>query len=403
MAYQMPTSLDQVQLPGQIPGVRSGDTEGGFDTLFYGQNSPQEGYTSMLRSLGYMPAGGIDWNAPFQKIQGDYKTPFSGTTADAYKLMYPNMQKITDPTHGDLLQLGQYNNTGIDYFTGAESESGWDKLMGSGFTVALPLAMAAMGGAFTGGNLFGSGGGAVFGDNPEFLNAAGFGTSSAAESAGASGITSIFGNTTGGGMDDLLKVLQKAGVLPGSQGGLGSIFNIGRGLYGMYQGSQMKDLAERAMTAENPFGPERAGYAAKLRNLYNNPNSITSMPGYEAGLTAVERKMAAQGYNGSGNMMAALQKYGGDFFNSEADRLATLAGAKFAPSGGSQLLAGNIAGNQMQGNSLNSLIYGALGLASPMRSGGSRSIPGVIDESGAYGGFNGSDLSRILSQIDMGV
>jgi hypothetical protein len=78
----------------------------------------------------------------------------------------------------------------------------------------------------------------------------------------------------------------------------------------------------------------------------------------------VERKMASQGYNGSGNMMTALQRYGGDAFNSEAARLAQLAGANFAPSGGQALLSGNVAANNLASQSLGSLGYGVAGAAS---------------------------------------
>lgn len=48
-----------------------------------------------------------------------------------------------------------------------------------------------------------------------------------------------------------------------------------------------------------------------------NPADLPNLPGYQAGLEAVRRSMASQGYQGSGNMAAALQKYGGDFYNQE--------------------------------------------------------------------------------------
>ena len=85
------------------------------------------------------------------------------------------------------------------------------------------------------------------------------------------------------------------------------------------------------------------------------------MPGYEAGLDAVTRKMASQGYLGSGNMMAALQKYGGDFFNAETARLGNLAGAQFGPSGGAALLQGTNYANDLASKALASLGYGIRG------------------------------------------
>lgn len=62
-----------------------------------------------------------------------------------------------------------------------------------------------------------------------------------------------------------------------------------------------------------------------------NPQDITGMPGYQAGLEAVQRSMAAQGYQGSGNMMAALAKYGGDFYNQYANQRLQSAQAQAGP------------------------------------------------------------------------
>lgn len=168
--------------------------------------------------------------------------------------------------------------------------------------------------------------------------------------------------SSSGGMWDLINRLRQLGLMPGGGGPLSTISNIGSGIYGMYQSNQMKQLAEEAARMQDPFGAQRAQYANKLSALYANPSSITGMPGYQAGLDAVERKMASQGYLGSGNMMTALHQYGGDFFDKEVARLSNLAGAQFAPSGGNALLAGNIAGNNLMGQSLASLGYGVRGL-----------------------------------------
>ena len=51
-----------------------------------------------------------------------------------------------------------------------------------------------------------------------------------------------------------------------------------------------------------------------------NPKDIQGIPGYQAGQDAVMRSMSAQGYQGSGNMMAAMSKYGGDFYNNYANQ-----------------------------------------------------------------------------------
>jgi hypothetical protein len=108
------------------------------------------------------------------------------------------------------------------------------------------------------------------------------------------------------------------------------------------------------------------------------------MPGYKAGETAVQRSMMAQGYGGSGNMMAALQEYGGNAFNQEAARLSSLAGSQFPPTGGNTLMAGNIAANDLASKSLASMGY-ALSGGSPMEQmyrmmmGGASSGGGITD------------------------
>lgn len=80
-----------------------------------------------------------------------------------------------------------------------------------------------------------------------------------------------------------------------------NLMQMGSGLYGIAQGRQMKALAQQQIDAANA---QRAGVPLPTSQ------NITQMPGYQAGLDAVQRSMLAQGYQGSGNMMAALQNYG---------------------------------------------------------------------------------------------
>lgn len=152
--------------------------------------------------------------------------------------------------------------------------------------------------------------------------------------------------------------------LRGGGGGLGgrggfNLFDAGRGLYGMYQSRQMSDLAAQYAKQADPFGPYRDQYAQQLSALSANPSLITSMPGYQAGLDAVQRSLAAQGYQGSGNMMAALQQYGQQAYQQEMSRLASLAGAGFAPSSGATIgLQGALGASDILGSSLYSLGQG---------------------------------------------
>lgn len=157
-----------------------------------------------------------------------------------------------------------------------------------------------------------------------------------------------------GGDTDWLDLLKRFGP---------SVLSLISGGVGLSQAGNLSALSREAANRADPFASRRSKYADMLDALYANPSSIVNMPGYKAGETAVTRSQAAGGYLGSGNMMAALQKYGGDFFNSEANRLATLAGAGSVGGGSNQLLAGGVASSDMLSRALASLMYGVKGMA----------------------------------------
>lgn len=354
-------------------------------------------------------------------------TPFQGSIADAWKVLYPQGRWLDSPKHGSLFDHGpmnqaawgmtNQNDTSIDpgllavlaiasggLAMGALGGAGAAGAAGVGAADAAGLAAmgadAGLSGAAldafvasggTMGSTMAGGGGVGFGAGELFTGAGSGGgvgnswmdsvknlfspsTSSGAGMSASAGITDATGLTggaggaggmtggTGGGMFDFMEMLKRMGMIPGSGGPMSTMMNLGSGLYGMYQSNEMKKLAEEAARMQDPFGPERGQYAGKLRNLYANPSSIVGMPGYQAGLDAVERKMASQGYLGSGNMMASLHQYGGDFFDKEVARLSGLAGAQFPPTGGNALLQGNMAGNNLASQSLATLGYGVRGL-----------------------------------------
>lgn len=141
---------------------------------------------------------------------------------------------------------------------------------------------------------------------------------------------------------------------------LGSAMSIGSGLYGLSQASQLQRTAQQAAQMQDPFGPYRSQYANQLSYLMANPTSVSSLPGYQAGLDAVMRSQAAGGYLGSGNMMAALQQYGGNFYQQQLQNLMGLSGAGFAPSGGNVLMQGTGQAANLAGASLGSIGYGAM-------------------------------------------
>lgn len=91
-------------------------------------------------------------------------------------------------------------------------------------------------------------------------------------------------------------------------------------------GNLSADMLKTAASGALKFGPPIMQIVAGLqaqnqaRSLQEqmklpDPSQVTSLPGYQTGLDAVQRSLAAQGYQGSGNMIAALHNYGGAFYN----------------------------------------------------------------------------------------
>ncbi|HWV44638.1 MAG TPA: hypothetical protein VN039_01195 [Nitrospira sp.] len=128
-------------------------------------------------------------------------------------------------------------------------------------------------------------------------------------------------------LDKLKSYLGELGSAGKTIGKVGGGLNILSGLYGLTQ-------ANKVAAAADPFAPYRSQYATQLSALEANPSSITSLPGYTAGLQAVQRAQAAQGYTGSGNAMNALAQYGQGFYNQQVQQLAALAGAGATPGAG---------------------------------------------------------------------
>lgn len=151
-----------------------------------------------------------------------------------------------------------------------------------------------------------------------------------------------------------------AGVRGAPNTSLMSPLSIAQGAYGLYNSNRLKQLAAEQALKADPNSAYRASYAARLNSLSTDPSSIFSTPGYAAGEQAVQRTMAAQGYTGSGNARIAMQKYGGDFYNQEMQRLMTLSGGNAGQTVAPALnLAGNESAINLAGQSLNSIGYGA--------------------------------------------
>lgn len=101
-----------------------------------------------------------------------------------------------------------------------------------------------------------------------------------------------------------------------------------------------KKSGDKVAAASDPFAKYRGYYGEQLMDLEKNPGLLTQRPGYQAGLDAVERTMGSRGYLGSGNLGASMFRFGGQFYNEEANRLAALAGAGQTPGAGQVASAG---------------------------------------------------------------
>ena len=105
-------------------------------------------------------------------------------------------------------------------------------------------------------------------------------------------------------------------------GGLGAAGQLLSGIRGIQQAGNVADTAAQS----NATGPYRAGWASMLNDLLTGKTSMSDTPGFKAGQDAITTSQAAKGYLNSGNMMAALQNYGGTQFQNYASLLGNLAG-----------------------------------------------------------------------------
>lgn len=236
--------------------------------------------------------------------------------------------------------------------------------------------------------------------------------------AGGGGIPRVPGGggiPGGGGPTDLLKLL--GGILPGLAG-----------LQGAKDSENSADkafeLANEMIQRSDPFyryrehaGQRMVDRQLQLENYSVDPGDVTQIPGYQAGLEAVQRAGAAQGFTGSGNMVKALQDYGGNFWNAERqfrvgertalqgerDKLAGYAGGNVAPGAGfgpaAQLFGSGLAseayGNQAQINGIGQIL-------SALGGGGNPSTGSFFDLFRNFGsslGGGGANPSDVMTQL----
>jgi hypothetical protein len=220
----------------------------------------------------------------------------------------------------------------------ASDKLGYDnQWFGKGADLGTGIDMAAA--AWFGGSqlagMFGGQGAGIGGE--QFMNGmGGFGgmTGSGAQGAGA------FASGSGSGIGSMFG-------MSGNQAG--GVMDLVRGGFGLYQSNQLKKASQPSAINKQAD--------AELAALLADPSRVTSLPGYEAGIEAVQRGMAAQGFLGSGNMATALQKYGGDFYNNALTQYGNL--SQLGRGGSAQYRMGGI---ELAGQALNSLGYGGLKL-----------------------------------------
>lgn len=173
-------------------------------------------------------------------------------------------------------------------------------------------------------------------------------------------------------------------------GGGGGLMQLLGGALGLNAGKKGQDLVNDLIKRSDPFADYRKGYADKLAGMFADPaGTVTQVPGFAAGQEAITRSMAAGGYLGSGNMMAEMQKYGGDQWMKQAQFLSQLAGSQFAPGNNAVGLA-NIAGqsNATTNNSWANILKGIGGLAPTIMN----SFGGGGDGFGSFG--SGADYAN---------
>lgn len=156
------------------------------------------------------------------------------------------------------------------------------------------------------------------------------------------GTTELFGGAGGGGglLDTLRQQFGRLGFGGGAGGGGGLFGGMPSGLRTALGGMQLLGGLQQYQAGRERLAQQR-GYAQQIQNLMANPSAALTTPGYLAGEQAVRRSMASQGYQGSGNMAAALAGVGASAYQNQLANLAALQGTS-APVASPMMALGNI-------------------------------------------------------------
>ena len=151
----------------------------------------------------------------------------------------------------------------------------------------------------------------------------GAGLGGAGMDATGAGLTGGFGG--GGGGSSIQEMLRRQfGQLGGGgagAGGGGMPSWLKQGLGGLQLAGGLQQYQ-----AQSQRQAQQQAYAQQMQQLMANPSQVEGLPGYQAGLRAVQRKGRAEGFGGSGSMAAALAGYGGQQYQQQLSNLAALQG-----------------------------------------------------------------------------
>jgi hypothetical protein len=235
---------------------------------------------------------------------------------------------------------------------------------------------AAGTGSLLGSTALSGGGGGAFTGQGLTAGGSGLGLSPGNSGLGMTGSTTGPGAFAGevgtgglaGGTGSLLGPAASGGGTAGTAGG-GTFQNLMKS----FQSGGFGGVADSLISQFIPAGPAQtflssaAKYGPTLMQIYSgmegrkqskklqkqmelpDPGDVTKLPGYQAGLEAVQRSMAAQGYQGSGNMMLALQRHGENAYNQAVNQRLASAQAQAGP------VTGRLSSNALMANGIMSL------------------------------------------------
>lgn len=200
----------------------------------------------------------------------------------------------------------------------------------------------------------------------------------------------------GGGLNSLSTLITGGGAV--SPGGISTLGTLASTAGAAYDISKFNKIGPDQLVYD-PVQAQRGQYMDQLKAFVSNPD-ISSVPGYKAGLEAVEDAGAAQGFTGGGNMATSLLKYGGSVANQWLQSLMQLAGFNLAPTNVSGGVIGAAEGSA-------GLLSAGLGNLGYLASGGSGSpgggLGGLLNMFGLGGGGGGASGALPLDLAGGGI